>query len=109
MSCLTKTTSCKGKSAWCCHARQKSFLLQVWTGIAAELGVMGCACAGTVAALYRALAAAAGLPPAERPEERLLIVEAAMHRVTRRLVRPWQQSLHTCHARQRTESAPGTV
>ena len=54
-----------------------------------------CTCAGTVAALYRALAAAAGLPHEERPEERLLIVEAAMHRVARRLVFPRQLKNYT--------------
>jgi hypothetical protein len=40
-----------------------------------------------VASLYRALARAAGLPERERPEERLLVVESAQHRISRRLVR----------------------
>lgn len=39
-----------------------------------------CTCAGTSAALYRALAAVAGLPPDERPEGRLLVVETAAQR-----------------------------
>lgn len=65
---------------------------------------MGCTCAGTVAALYRALAAAAGLPPEERPEERLLIVEAAMHRVARRLVRSGSNHCTLAMHMQRMES-----
>ena len=62
-------------------------LSQVCRALLLEDSVKSFTCAGTVAALYRSLAAAAGLPPEEHPEERLLIMEAAMHRVARRLVR----------------------
>lgn len=68
---------------WPAHAAQPSssgaLAHRAWTSAGA--------CAGTVAALYRVLARAAGLPEAERPEERLLVVESAQHRISRRLVR----------------------